>query len=166
MSAPFQLDAIGVAKYTVCDAFLRRQTWQVNPATALAFHLTQGQFKTMPSIELVVSSTVSSCNMCSQTGMPLQSDCVAAAAAGWPFDELKLCNACRCLELTDNDPRYTIFAFGTGYLNVLGQAANLGCSAYLTADCIDFMVGEVNGHQFSPLEKLLTYASELLQSLV
>ena len=68
--------------------------------------------------------------------------------------------------MTDNDPRYTIFAFGTGYLNVLGQAANLGCSAYLTADCIDFMVEEVNGHQFSPLETLLTYASELLQNLM
>ena len=69
-------------------------------------------------------------------------------------------NACRCLELTDNNPSYHLFAFGTGYLNVLGQAANLACSAYLTADCIDFMVQEINGHQFTPLETLLTYASE------
>lgn len=72
-------------------------------------------------------------------------------------------NACRCLELTDNDPSYHLYAFGTGYLNVLGQAANLACSAYLTADCIDFMVQEINGHQFTPLETLLTYASESQQ---
>ena len=67
---------------------------------------------------------------------------------------------CRCLELTDNNPKYTMYAFGTGYLNVLGQAANLGCSAYLTADCINFIVQMTNGHNFSPLEILLTYASK------
>ena len=83
-----------------------------------------------------------------------------------PVVSLTYQDACRCLELTDNDPKYHLFAFGTGYLNVLGQAANLGCSAYLTADCIDFMVQQMNGHQFSPLETLLTYASESVQSPV
>ncbi len=80
-----------------------------------------------------------------------------------PFVCLNHHNACRCLELTDNNPSYHLFAFGTGYLNVLGQAANLACSAYLTADCIDFMVQQINGHQFTALETLLTYASESRQ---
>ena len=75
-------------------------------------------------------------------------------------------DVCRCLELTENDPKFHLFAFGTGYLNVLGQAANLGCGAYLTADCIDFMVEATNGHEYTPLETLLTYASESAQSLV
>lgn len=134
----------------------------------------------MPLIEQLVSSTFSSSNgavkqacLCSlsvrggvDSMLNSSQTVLQQQQQGRSFDQLALFNVCRCLELTDNDPRYTIFAFGTGYLNVLGQAANLGCSAYLTADCINFMVEEVNGHQFSPLETLLTYASESLQSLV
>ena len=75
-------------------------------------------------------------------------------------------HACRCLELTDNNPDYHLYAFSTGYLNLLGQVANLGCSAYITTDCISFMVQETNGHHFSFLESLLTYAGELVPELM
>lgn len=164
----------------------RRSILLVRPAGCSPYLITSGAYVLLICMQLgLLLLNDAGCILCAQYLQKIRSLSLMLAADNYapstgacmhttvrkPCQEHSCCHMvmcawqCRCLELTDNDPKYTMFAFGTGYLNVLGQAANLGCSAYLTADCINFIVQMTNGHQFSPLEILLTYASELPPSV-
>ena len=66
----------------------------------------------------------------------------------------------RCMELTDNDPRWAILGWVTGWLNVLGQFATTAFAADILAAHIASMFLIGNGHVFSNVEMLLAYAGQ------
>ncbi|KAK9902831.1 hypothetical protein WJX75_007886 [Coccomyxa subellipsoidea] len=67
-----------------------------------------------------------------------------------------------CLELTNNDPKYVIIGWITGWLNVLGQFATTAFAGFFLAQHLAAMWLLSNGHSFSPEELLLTYAIVLV----
>lgn len=64
------------------------------------------------------------------------------------------------MELTDNDPRWAILGWVTGWLNVLGQFATTAFAADILAAHIASMFLIGNGHVFSNVEMLLAYAGQ------
>ncbi|CAL5222699.1 g5101 [Coccomyxa viridis] len=67
-----------------------------------------------------------------------------------------------CLELTRNNKKYTLIAWITGWLNVLGQFATTGTLGYITVKHLGVMWMLANGHIFSNAETFLAYAICLL----
>ncbi|EIE25066.1 putative GABA-specific permease [Coccomyxa subellipsoidea C-169] len=67
-----------------------------------------------------------------------------------------------CVELTKNDPRYTLVAWVTGWLNVLGQVAATAGAASTAASHLGSMWMLSNGHVFTQFELFLTYALIML----
>ncbi|EIE25063.1 amino acid transporter [Coccomyxa subellipsoidea C-169] len=68
------------------------------------------------------------------------------------------------LEMTLNDPKYTMLAWVTGWLNVVGQFACTSGSGYLTAKHMAVMWQMGNGHVLTPFEMFLSYAIILVVS--
>ncbi|BDA41316.1 Amino-acid permease BAT1 [Coccomyxa sp. Obi] len=68
------------------------------------------------------------------------------------------------LEMTLNDGRYTMLAWVTGWLNVVGQFACTSGSGYLTAKHMAVMWQMGNGHVLTPFELFLSYAITLVIS--
>ena len=64
------------------------------------------------------------------------------------------------MELTDNDPRWAILGWVTGWLNVLGQFATTAFAADILAAHIASMFVMGNGHVFTNVEMLLSYAGQ------
>ncbi|CAL8466364.1 g5900 [Coccomyxa elongata] len=67
-----------------------------------------------------------------------------------------------CLELTNNNPKYVIIGWITGWLNVLGQFATTAYAGIFLAQHLSAMWLLSNGHAFSPEEILLVYAIVLV----
>ncbi|KAK9902713.1 hypothetical protein WJX75_003543 [Coccomyxa subellipsoidea] len=67
-----------------------------------------------------------------------------------------------CLELLNNDPKYLLIGWCTGWMNVLGQFALTAFNALLLARHVATMWLLLNDHVFAPLETLLVYAIVLL----
>ncbi|KAK9902676.1 hypothetical protein WJX75_002307 [Coccomyxa subellipsoidea] len=67
-----------------------------------------------------------------------------------------------CIELTNNEPKYVIIGWITGWLNVLGQFASTAFIAFFAANTLGAMWVISNGHSFSPEETLLVYAIVLV----
>ncbi|KAK9902829.1 hypothetical protein WJX75_007746 [Coccomyxa subellipsoidea] len=67
-----------------------------------------------------------------------------------------------CIELTNNEPKYVIIGWITGWLNVLGQFASTAFIGFFLANHLGAMWLMSNGHAFSPEETLLVYAIVLV----
>ncbi|CAL8461965.1 g1496 [Coccomyxa elongata] len=65
---------------------------------------------------------------------------------------------CWTLELGGTTPLFTLLAWMTGWLNVLGQLALTASTAYLVAIHLSVMFMVSNGHQLATHELFLTYA--------
>ncbi|BDA41309.1 Amino-acid permease BAT1 [Coccomyxa sp. Obi] len=69
---------------------------------------------------------------------------------------------CWTLELGGTSPFFTLVAWMTGWLNVLGQFTLTASTAYLAAIHVSVMFVVSNGHQLTTFELFLTYAICLL----